>query len=493
MDLFGVDLFRINLSHTNIEEFEPLFNTLRGWTDRKICLDTEGAQLRTGILAENQKDLNDGNEICLIGSINTNTDIDEGLVLNIENPGKIFHVGDILNIDFDGATVQIIEILNDNKILTRVLKGGFIESNKGIAVDRFISLPSFSQKDKEIISLSNDLGLKTVFFSFCSRGDDVVSLREMFNYDIEVISKIESRFGLINLSSICAESDAILIDRLGHFGSAAIDAKIPLFILLRGNYWLDLESSKKTLYNDKKMRTVIWFRNRIAEKCFRNATVLLPICRYLENVVKERYPNQNTSVFFEGVDSSHWYNGDKIQLTHPCVGLLQDANVWIKTKEMLVLKKVLEKMPNVNFYWAGDGPYRARILSELSKFKNFKWMGRLQYPEKVREFLSSVDVYALVSGMDNAPLTLKEAQLLEKPVVASNVGGIPEMMINEETGFLVDEGDHQGWLEELSKILNDKNLAESMGKHGKKFVQETFNWDVCAKKFLGILNSNLEK
>ena len=285
--------------------------------------------------------------------------------------------------------------------------------------------------------------------------------------------------------------DAILIDSPGHFGSAAIDAKIPLFILLRGNYWLEVEAAKKTLYNNQKMRTVIWFRNRISEKCFRNATVIFPICRYLENVVKEYYPSQNTGVFFEGVDSSHWYNGDGMQLKHPCVGLLQDANIWDKTKEMLVLNSIIPKMPDVNFYWAGGGLYQDRILSELSKFKNFKWMGRLEYPEKVREFLSSVDVYALVSGMDNAPLTLKEAQLLEKPVVASNVGGIPEMMIDEETGFLVDEGDHQGWIEKLSKILNDKDLAESMGKHGKKFVQDTFNWDVCAKKFLEILNSNL--
>ena len=94
---------------------------------------------------------------------------------------------------------------------------------------------------------------------------------------------------------------------------------------------------------------------------------------------------------------------------------------------------------------------------------------------------------------ENNPLTIIESFALGTPVIGSNIGGIPEMMINEETGFLVDEGDHQGWLEELSKILNDKNLAESMGKHGKKFVQETFNWDVCAKKFLGILNSNLEK
>ena len=287
--------------------------------------------------------------------------------------------------------------------------------------------------------------------------------------------------------------DAVLIDGPGHFGSATIDAKIPLFILVRGNYWLEYDSAQETLHNDKKSKTVIWLRHRVLEKCVRNATMVLPICRYLENVVKERYTNQKTSVFFEGINPSYWYNDDSMELRHPCVGLLQDANVWYKAEEMLVLNSVIPKMPNVNFYWAGDGPYRARILSELSKFKNFKWMGRLQYPEKVREFLSSVDVYALVSGMDNAPLTLKEAQLLEKPVVASNVGGIPEMMINEETGFLVDEGDHQGWLEELSKILNDKNLAESMGKRGKKFVQETFNWDVCAKKFLDILNSNLGK
>ena len=73
--------------------------------------------------------------------------------------------------------------------------------------------------------------------------------------------------------------DAILIDRPGHFGSAVIDAKIPLFILLRGHYWLEVEAAKKTLYNNKKMRTVIWFRNRVSEKCFRNATVILPICR----------------------------------------------------------------------------------------------------------------------------------------------------------------------------------------------------------------------
>ena len=65
------------------------------------------------------------------------------------------------------------------------------------------------------------------------------------------------------------------------------------------------------------------------------------------------------------------------------------------------------------------------------------------------------------------------------------------MMVDNKTGFLVDEGDYQGWIEKLSKILNDKDLAENMGKNGKKFVQDTFNWDVGTKKFLELINHNL--
>ena len=102
--------------------------------------------------------------------------------------------------------------------------------------------------------------------------------------------------------------------------------------------------------------------NKIAEKIFRDATAVLPICKYLEDVVKEHYPNQNTGIFFEGVDSEIWYHTKKIELEHPAVGLVQDANWWGKTKEMLVLENVLKSMPDVHFYWAGDGQYKEKIL-----------------------------------------------------------------------------------------------------------------------------------
>ena len=144
-------------------------------------------------------------------------------------------------------------------------------------------------------------------------------------------------------------------------------------------------------------------------------------------------------------------------------------------------------MPNVNFYWAGDGHYREQIVKELEKFQNFKWLGRLEYPEKVREFLSEIDVYALITGMDLAPLTLKEAQLMGKPVIATDVGGDKEMMVDKKTGFLVKEGDANDIIKKLTKILENKQMASEMGKEGAKFVKEQFNWDRVAKNFLEVI------
>ena len=145
-------------------------------------------------------------------------------------------------------------------------------------------------------------------------------------------------------------------------------------------------------------------------------------------------------------------------------------------------------MPDVNFYWVGAGQYRQKITDRLEKFDNFEWKGRLEYPEKIREFLETIDVYALITGMDLAPLTLKEAQLMEKPVIATDVGGNKEMMSNNKTGYLVKEGNAEDVIEKLSDLLNNKQKSIEMGKEGAKFVKDEFNWERVAKNFLRIVN-----
>ena len=83
-----------------------------------------------------------------------------------------------------------------------------------------------------------------------------------------------------------------------------------------------------------------------------------------------------------------------------------------------------------------------------------------------------------------SPLTLQEAQLMKKPVVATKVGGIPELMKDNETGFLVEKGNAEELIEKLSLLINDKEKRENMGNSGKKFVEENFSWDKIVKEFI---------
>jgi len=208
MDEVGVDMFRINLSHTVVEEFSSIVKKLSSWTSKPICPDTEGAQLRTAINGDKIEVLtNDEIEIVNKGELNNNQ-----LAFNTFDVKKILHVGDLLKIDFDGVLVSIIQV-SKNKIIGRVISGGNIGNNKGVAIDRDIILPSFTKKDLEIISLSKDLQLDTIFFSFCSNHKDIKILREMFDYPVSIICKIESKGGLSDLANICKESNGVLIDR----------------------------------------------------------------------------------------------------------------------------------------------------------------------------------------------------------------------------------------------------------------------------------------
>jgi len=286
--------------------------------------------------------------------------------------------------------------------------------------------------------------------------------------------------------------DAVLIDRQRHFGIGALKAKIPLFVLLRGHYWSELYWNKRTMYKPLHKRLALWQWDKLGKEIFNGATAILPICRYLEKITNEYVPGKPTDVFFEGIDASRWYEVKGMKLKHPCVGLLQRSNWWGKTSEMLTLKKVLEKMPDVNFYWAGDGPYRDKILPALEKFDNFHWLGHLKYPDEVRQFFSEIDIYALVSGMDMSPHTLLEAGLMKKPILATDVGGISESCKDGETCFLIKKNDSDDWINKISTLLNNKAKMKEMGESGYNYVKENFAWDKIADDFISILESNLD-
>ena len=284
--------------------------------------------------------------------------------------------------------------------------------------------------------------------------------------------------------------DVIFVDRQRHFGLSAIKFKIPLLMHVRGDFWKEMEMARKTLYKSFPKRVALKKWNKIADECFKNSELILPICNYLKKRTNEEYPNKNSEILYQGINPKNWYYEKGIELKHPCIGLVQSANIWGKTKEMLLLTEIMNQFPQITFYWVGDGPYRNEVLPKLEEFENFKWLGSLDYPKKIRQFLSEIDVYALITGIDMSPLTLLEAQLMKKPVIATNVGGIPELMDDGKTGFLIEKNNSVDLKKKIMLILQ-KSETNDMGDEGRKFVEENFDWKVIAKKFKETLKKYL--
>ena len=91
-----------------------------------------------------------------------------------------------------------------------------------------------------------------------------------------------------------------------------------------------------------------------------------------------------------------------------------------------------------------------------------------------------------------SPLTIQEAQLMEKPVLASDVGGVSELIKDNETGFLV-KSSSEDWIEKISMLLDDADLQKKIGKEGREHIKNNFSWDKLADDFSKILNEIVSK
>lgn len=206
----GVGLFRINLSHTKLKDLARVIGFIQHNTTVPICIDTEGAQIRTGELADRKVFLKE-NSIIRIPRKNVPGSSEE---FNLY-PGEIikeFEPGDFLSIDFNSVLAQVIVKESDYALL-RVLVGGVMAQNKAVTLERDIPLPPLTEKDARALVIAKRAGIHHVALSFASQASDVDRVRNIIGRKAVIISKIESIKGVSNLEKIAAKSDALLIDR----------------------------------------------------------------------------------------------------------------------------------------------------------------------------------------------------------------------------------------------------------------------------------------
>ena len=233
----GVDLFRINLSHTPPEAVEPTITLIRRYSNTPICLDSQGAQVRCGKMAEGVI-LTPGTQVTLcaadvVGSVDQMT----------LWPASVFasmRPGDLVHVDFDGALMQVMDVAGDHSHAQAVvLDGGRVKSNRAVVMDPPPSLGPITDKDVTAIEIGVRLGIRHYALSFASCAADIELMRALIPEGSTIISKIESRAGVRNRDEIIDASDAVLIDR-GDLSSEVPVEYVPYYqkaIVRQANRW----------------------------------------------------------------------------------------------------------------------------------------------------------------------------------------------------------------------------------------------------------------
>ena len=206
-----VDTFRLNLSHLNFQSLESQVKIFEQFNINP-ALDTQGAQLRVSHSYDTGLKVNRGDAIYLNGE---NVETKGCKFLESNHPEIInqLEVGDELKIDFNGAVCRVKHVDKEMAVL-EAIHGGKIMQNRAVDVTgKKLELNALTELDIKALMMAGEWGVKEVFLSFANNAMDVRLCRELLPANIDIISKIESINGIINLREITKVSDAILIDR----------------------------------------------------------------------------------------------------------------------------------------------------------------------------------------------------------------------------------------------------------------------------------------
>lgn len=250
------------------------------------------------------------------------------------------------------------------------------------------------------------------------------------------------------------------------------------------------------------------YMNCIKGKCVKNSRL-----KSLLGAIEGRY-YRNKKIFSKQIDKiitpSEFYktklvedgiSPEKIVALHNFIDI-DDYNVKIedegyalyfgriiKEKGVLNLIKAFKNIENNKLYIAGDGP-------DMEKVKKYIKDNKLEEKIKLLGFLNSDQVknyvrkarFIVVPSVwyENCPYSVLEALAMGKPIIGSNLGGIHELVKNNETGLIYKYDDINDLTDKMIVLFEDKNKAEEMGKNAKEIAKSKFSKDAYYDKIIKI-------
>jgi teichuronic acid biosynthesis glycosyltransferase TuaC len=207
-----------------------------------------------------------------------------------------------------------------------------------------------------------------------------------------------------------------------------------------------------------------------------------------------------TSVIYNGVDTDLFRPANKNQ-SRKKLGLPNNRKIVLSVRRLVYkngldtliesVPKVAQKHPDVLFVVAGKGPSRKLVedrIKELGISQNIKLAGFVP-DEQLPLYYDAADIFMLPSASgEGLPLVLLEAMACGVPVIATKVGGTPEIVNHMKNGVLVPPIDTEAMAEATSKLLSEEKLRTTIGEEARRNVENRFTWTENVRQLQEVYN-----
>jgi len=258
---------------------------------------------------------------------------------------------------------------------------------------------------------------------------------------------------------------------------AAKSTHTPLVITLHG----------KSLFNLKRGNNLFPF---LAKHCSK----VICVSKDLEKEMKRRgLSTKKLVVIYNGINLEKFYkrkptNNLKKELdfnpSDLIVGSVGTLRA-VKNYDCLLesVPQVLNKFPNTKFILVGDGPLKNILQKKAETLGISNSVIFLGQRNDIPRILSIFDLFVLPSVTEGISIALLEAMATELPVVATCVGGNPEVVLDNKTGLLIPPKDPDKLAKAIISLLGDKDKRLTMGKEGRKRVEKRFSIQTMVKQY----------
>jgi len=146
---------------------------------------------------------------------------------------------------------------------------------------------------------------------------------------------------------------------------------------------------------------------------------------------------------------------------------------------------ITDHFPSARLILAGDGPERSALehrVADLGLANVVDFLGWVS-PHDVLPLINTATMVVIPSRWEGLPSVVLQAAMMARPVVATRVSGLSEVVVHQNTGLLVEPEDSQALAEAIVLLLDQSETAVRMGLAARRRVQELFNWEKCVTAY----------